>query len=249
MQVKVLTLNIWNGGVFFENIIAFLKKEQPDILLLQEVYEGYGDRKRLQERSYALLKKELGYPHSAFAPEFFDTRAEVNVDCGNAIFSRFPLFPHHPVFFMSNYRAIDEASDVKRFPRNILRADIELGEKLLSVFVTHGIWGTDNKSTPERLVMSSAIQNEVLKTDYAILGGDFNCDQNSRTIRPIAKYLKNVLKGELKTSFNMKHKKQSGYGRSVVDMLFITPNIQVVNHYCPQVDVSDHLPLVAVLEV
>ena len=42
----------------------------------------------------------------------------------------------------------------------------------------------------------------------------------------------------------MKRKTDPGYAAAVVDMIFISKNIEVISHDCPQVDISDHLPLV-----
>ena len=53
-----------------------------------------------------------------------------------------------------------------------------------------------------------------------------------------------MFKDELKTTFNMKRKTDPGYAAAVVDMIFISKNIEVISHDCPQVDISDHLPLV-----
>jgi endonuclease/exonuclease/phosphatase family metal-dependent hydrolase len=54
---------------------------------------------------------------------------------------------------------------------------------------------------------------------------------------------------ELKTTFNMKHKDNPGYATAAVDMMFISPDIKVSEKACPEVDVSDHLPLVVQLLV
>jgi hypothetical protein len=47
----------------------------------------------------------------------------------------------------------------------------------------------------------------------------------------------------------MKHKTDPGFADAVVDMLFITPDITVRDHYASKANVSDHLSLVATLEV
>ena len=42
----------------------------------------------------------------------------------------------------------------------------------------------------------------------------------------------------------MRHKTKPGYATAVVDMMFGSKNSQVVEHYCSEIDISDHLPLV-----
>ncbi len=44
-------------------------------------------------------------------------------------------------------------------------------------------------------------------------------------------------------------KDEEGFSQAVVDMIFISPNLKVVEHHQPQVDASDHYPLVISLEV
>ncbi len=69
----------------------------------------------------------------------------------------------------------------------------------------------------------------------------------TQTIRNIEKHLNNVFKDELSTTFNVKHKDLTrfpGYATAVVDMVFVSSDLQVQSKKCPAVDVSDHLPLV-----
>ncbi len=48
MKLKVICLNIWIGGIFFDEIVDFLQKEDADILLLQEVYNGDSSFSKIQ---------------------------------------------------------------------------------------------------------------------------------------------------------------------------------------------------------
>ena len=34
MKIKFISLNVWIGGVLFDNIVDFLKKEDADIVVL-----------------------------------------------------------------------------------------------------------------------------------------------------------------------------------------------------------------------
>lgn len=47
----------------------------------------------------------------------------------------------------------------------------------------------------------------------------------------------------------MRRKSNPGYATSVVDMIFTSPDIRVVSKSCPDVDLSDHFPLIATLEI
>ncbi|OGK08907.1 hypothetical protein A2767_06185 [Candidatus Roizmanbacteria bacterium RIFCSPHIGHO2_01_FULL_35_10] len=110
--------------------------------------------------------------------------------------------------------------------------------------------------------MSRMIVNQIKDKENVILAGDTNVLPNTETINNLEKYLKNVFKDELTTTFNMKIKTPfvkeahyfseehlKGFAKAVVDMIFVSPNLKVVEHYQPKVDVSDHYPLAIVLEV
>jgi endonuclease/exonuclease/phosphatase family metal-dependent hydrolase len=61
--------------------------------------------------------------------------------------------------------------------------------------------------------------------------------------------LLSVFGNSLATTFNMSQKTNPGYATAAVDMLFISREIKVTSSECPQVNISDHLPLIATLEV
>lgn len=122
MTIKIVTLNIWLGGLLQEEYLSFLEAQDADLVLLQEVNNGTDPTLKPQYRTMQILKERLGYPHEAFAAE---------------------------------YRNMDDA---------------------------------DGKS-------------------------------------------------------------QVGNATAAVDMMFVSPNIEVLKHDCPDVDVSDHLPLTATLKI
>ena len=97
--------------------------------------------------------------------------------------------------------------------------------------------------------MCKSIANEVRNEGNSILSGDFNVRQETRSISQIEDHMFNVFSGRLKTSFNMGRKSGGGFSTSVVDMIFASPSIEVLESYCPDVDVSDHMPLVIIFDV
>ena len=115
-----------------------------------------------------------------------------------------------------------------------------------------GIWGLDGGDNSARFKMSDIIVEQIKDKEKVLLAGDFNLKPNTQTIKNIEKYLTNVFKDELKSSFNLSRKnleKFPGYATAVVDMLFVSSDIKLLTHSCPQVDVSDHLPLICEFEV
>jgi endonuclease/exonuclease/phosphatase family metal-dependent hydrolase len=95
--------------------------------------------------------------------------------------------------------------------------------------------------------MSEIIVNQIQDKSNVILGGDFNLLSTTQTVQNIERHLTSVFKKELPTTFNVKHKnleKSPGYATSAVDMMFVSPDLKIVSKSCPDVDVSDHFPLV-----
>ena len=247
--MKFLTLNILKGDLL-DDVIDFLRDEDPDIFVLQEVYNSPDSSAERKYRSFSVIKEELGTPYAVFAPAFLDVTEGRNVDNGNAIFSRFPIVRHSVTFYDAPYGSyIDAEENYTKCPRNFLHGVIRMDSLSLHVFNTHGIWGLDGLDNERRLEMSRTIVDAIKDTEYVVLAGDFNLQPFTQTIRNIETKLRNVFKDELLTTFNMKRKTNPGYASSVVDMIFVSPRIHVVDHYCPKVDVSDHLPLVCVAEL
>lgn len=251
MKIKILNLNIWLGGKLFDSALRFIREENPDLLLLQEVYDGKSENLPRNLRTTDVLKEELDLEYYYFSPSMLDNLKEGKIGRGNAIFSRFSIKEKNTFFFDRPYGEYSEynSEDFAFFPKNLQHIEVEINKKLFNIFNTQGIWGLDGRDNARRLKMSKTIVNTIKDKKNVVLAGDFNLQPDTVTIQNIEKYLRNVFKNELTSSFNMKRKTNPGYATAVVDMLFASRNLKVVDHYCPQIDVSDHLPLVCVIEV
>ena len=251
MKIKILTLNIWKGGMFLDKIISFIKKEDPDIIVMQEVRNGKDPKLEKSNRSFAVFKEELRYPYSVFSPAFLNVTSIGKIDEGNAIFSRFPIIQSKVAFFDKQYGEFDSENS-KHFeliPGILQHTVIEHQSLKLNIFNAHGIWGFDGKDNEGRLKMSKIIVDEVKDKKNVILAGDFNASPHTQTIGNIEKHLYNVFKNELVSTFNTKHKLLPIYATTVVDMIFVSKHFKVVGHNMPGADVSDHMPLVCELEI
>ncbi len=97
--------------------------------------------------------------------------------------------------------------------------------------------------------MSDKIIEAITDVPNVILGGDTNARPTNKAMMAIEEHLDSVFGTELTTTFNMERKHNPGYATSVVDMLFVSSNISVQSHSCPDVDISDHLPLIVTFKV
>lgn len=252
MKIKILTLNIW-GGEFLERVVDFIRKESPDVTLLQEVYSGTGNLDSKYQSLYVLQAK-LHYAYYAFEPSLIDVRSIGNILWGNAILSRFPIRNQRSIFFDIPFGEVSlEKTYLQNrtqfIPMNILGTNIKISNKDISTYSVHGIWGFDGEDNQRRLKMSKIIVDEIKDKENVILAGDFNVQPNTKTVGNIEKHLQNVFKNDLVSTFNMKHKSFPTYAATVVDMIFVSKHFNVISHNMPDVDVSDHMPLVCELEV
>ncbi|MBU0576717.1 endonuclease/exonuclease/phosphatase family protein [Patescibacteria group bacterium] len=256
MTIKVISLNLWGGGRLFDQAAQFLLHQQADIMLLQETYDGKSLKIEKRFRTVSLLTKLFPNHSYNFAPSYLDTRKkEGDIQNGQLIISKFPLNESQTIHPDVPYGAYDHDSliDFSNFPALLQTAFIQVNSKKIKLLNIHGPVNFDGTAdTKRRLKMRDIILQEIKNQPNTILGGDFNIQPQTQTIRDIEAKLTNVFKDELKTTFNLKQKNLTnypGFADAVVDMMFISPNIKVLKKSCPPVNISDHLPLVAHLDV
>lgn len=241
MKIKFVNLNIWYGGDLFHEAVKFLQAENSDVIALQEV----------TGKNFADLKNFLGYKYYCWKPSLIHITENGEVPIGNAVFSKFLIVSHEATFYerpLSKVILFNPKTN-HLIPRNLLHATLNVEGSIINVFTTQGIWGKDDKDNPQRMKMAEIVASKVHALPNIILSGDFNVDQNTQAIAQIEKELKNVFKNELKSSFNLKWKTQPGFAKSVVDFIFTSPNIKALEHHMFQVNISDHMPLVANFEL
>ncbi|MEK7620086.1 MAG: endonuclease/exonuclease/phosphatase family protein [Patescibacteria group bacterium] len=250
MKLKIICLNLWQGGNLMDEILAFLKREDADVVLLQEVYDGHGTWER-KFRSMDVLREKLGYPHEHFAPAFLERTDFGKVEQGNAILSKFPIVDSQVYFYDQPYgEREDKPEYFETTPRNLQRAAVEVGGRVLQVFNTQGVWGKDGDDNERRLMMAQTIVDAVAPFQEVVLAGDLNVQEKTKTISLIEEHLVNVFKPDNRiTSFNMRHKTNPGFATAVVDMLFVSSLLRVLEHRQYDEGVSDHLALSATIDV
>lgn len=253
MKIKFVHLNVWGNGVIFNKAVNFLVKQRADIVNLQEVYDGHNPKLSPGFRGLDIFRKRLGLGYFFYAPTVNVKREGVWVLEGTAIFSRWPIICSATGFYGKPYdnRYPGGFKNLPNKPRALQQATVDLGKnKQLNVFNTHGVWGLNGQDNPNRLRMSRFIVSQIKGQKKVILSGDFNVNEGTKSIKNIDRHLVNVFKGERQSSFNMKRKPvDSGYKNAVVDFVFTSKDIKVLKHQMPEVDVSDHYPLVCVFDV
>lgn len=253
MKLKIVSLNVWDGGTLMDEVVAFLKQQDGDILLLQEVRNGENQALPAQHRTLQVLKDTLGYSHSAFVPALCDLDvAGGTAPEGSAILSKFPIASSSYEFFdghyIEDYRNSD--MDYPRYPHALLHAVCNTPVGEVNVFNLHGVWDLDGDNySDKRKIMANAVIDAVKGKQRVIVAGDTNAKMTNQAILDIETELVNVFGRELTSTFNMRRKDNPGYGTAAVDTIFVSHDITVLEKQCPAVDVSDHLPVTAVIEL
>lgn len=254
MQLKFLTLNIWHGGLIMDNLLTFLKEEEADIMCLQEVNDAGDKALPSHFRSVETLRAHFPDFHFAFDSGMKVIYKEGSAEHGLLTISRFPIISHELIYFTGSYTEIANPlpgpnPDYRTYPAHMQKAVIKVDKHTLVVINLHGVWDFHGEDTPERLAMSRQIREAVQGETYVIIAGDSNARWQTKTIKMLEDTYPSVFKAALPTTFNIERKTSGGYATAAVDVLLTSPNIKVLESNCPQVDVSDHLPLTATLGI
>lgn len=246
---KIISLNLWHGGELLPAILNFLRAENADIVALQEVYGSQDKSLAAKYRSLEALAP-LGYPHHDYAPAYLERREEGLIPQGNAILSRFSIIGRSARFMFEPTQAdyVDVPEQYPILPRVLQGVRLNTPDGTLNVYNLHGVWDLDGDNySRERQRMAEVIIDEIKSKQNVVLTGDSNATAGNRMMAEISRHLKNVFEPAPKSTFNMRQKTDSGYATAAVDIMFASPNVEVLKCNCPDVDVSDHLPLVATL--
>ncbi|MDD5109924.1 MAG: endonuclease/exonuclease/phosphatase family protein [Patescibacteria group bacterium] len=251
--LKFIHCNIWNGGRLLENLVPFLISESPDILAIQEAYDGHDALLERRFCSMDVLGAALGLRHRAFAATHNDVFPNFTVPNGNAVLSRYPIMREEVLFFDLPFkeRRMDDERDFTKMPCNLQHVVLDVKGTHLHVFNTHGIWDTHGQDNPRRLAMVETINTNIRDKRPAVLCGDFNVNEGTTSIGNLDRHLVNVFAPDRRvTSFNVGRKaKGTGYATAVVDFIFVSDGVTVTGHRQPAVDVSDHLPLICEFKI
>ena len=252
VSLKVISLNLWLGGELFPAIIDFLRAEDADVVALQEVYNGKDLKLADKYRSMAVLHERLGYPYSDFAEAYkqsFSEGPEAKIGHGNAVLSKFPISKRELIYMNDppdqaiDYQDIAEHWPIFPAPLQYVELSTEAGP--MNVFNMHGVWDMDGDNfSPERERMSKTIIKSIDEKPCVILTGDSNAKASNRAMRNLEAKLTPVFGPELVSTFNMRRKTNPGYATAAVDLMYVSPEFKILSQACPDVDISDHRPLI-----
>lgn len=236
MTLKILNLNIWNYTNFQERkpkIINFIKKNNPDVIVLQEVRDDIQFNKKGDNQAKQ-LNKELNYPEYAFYPvaDKQKERPEKYKNyCieGTAILSKFPIVKTEKIKLKKHPE--------DRYSSGNLYVQIKTERKVVDILGVH-FSNSDLFSLLHLIETLKWINNRKIKP---IIVGDFNMWHNDWL---------NDLTEENYTS-SMKFKEYISYPlrKWTLDYILIPKNFKFKSFECVEEELSDHRALTAEINI
>lgn len=253
--MKLISLNVW-GGKRYKDLEEFIAKNlDTDIFCFQEVFkidseptESHGFRLNLFEEISKILPDFQSffapcvdnYIAGAFLPKFED----FNLSWGLAIFINKKLKVNSSGdFFVFRKKDQFDPKDLNTLPRNLQYITFAIKGKKFIVANLHGIWRKGGKNDSSSRISQSNQINEFLDKygGAKILSGDFNLNPDTESIKILEKNMKNLIKDYNITTTRSKF--FPGWEK-FADYTFVSKDIEVLDFQVPQIEISDHLPMI-----
>jgi len=230
--LKVLCYNLRFGELAsLEELARFIKTENPDVVALQEV-DVNTHRERAPRQNGKDFITELGF-RTGMLSIYGKTISYAGGYYGIGILTKYP--------YNSVKKTLLPMPEGAKEQRAYLVSQIELpGNKILNFVCTH----LDYTTSEVRQAQVKAINDDLLKSDVpTVLCGDFNAEPASREI---AEGMQSWLQA---TTMDLTIPAKSP--TSKIDYIFCYPQNKwkVLDAKTPKVQLSDHLPVVATLEL
>lgn len=257
--MKLISLNIY-GGVLFQPLKKFLQNHQDntDIFCFQEVFKSDLPQRNQEFRVNTfkdlsdILKNFKGFYAPASKNHDLEGKVDFNIQFGLAIFIKDSIKVHsiedHMIF---NTKFADVGSKFTTLPKNIQIIEIEKQGQIYSIFNLHGIWyPSEKEDTEDRMQQSKKIIYFVnQKNGKKIVCGDFNLMPYTKSIELLENEdLENLIKKyQIKTT-RVERFQRHLPKQNFADYTFVSKDIKVKSFAVPNIEVSDHLPMILEFE-
>lgn len=241
MQLRILQWNVWFKEDI-ERVVEVLKREDADIMCLQELTHGYIEQ--THENTWQYIAHELGYDYAVQEiPIVTDTAQWLQA---NAIFTRFPIKDKKSIWLHEP----KHAEDLHDQYRGCLQAAIDIGGKPLTIATTHMSFTPEPTGDQELQELLGLIGDEPKRL---ILTGDLNATPETDRIAELTKRLQHAGPPFEQKTWTTKPFDFGGFRADTLDWrydyIFASRDLTVTAAGAVQTDVSDHLPVTATIEV
>jgi len=248
--MKLLSLNTW-AGKEFDTLIKYISDHSNniDVFCFQEVFDTPTSHRIVEEHYranlFSELKKVLPNHEGYFAPTQDHLGIDFELYWGVAIFLRKSLkVKEVKDFFIRGHRNSRQEDNYKStMPYNLQYVIIELEGKEYTLAHLHGLWNGGGKTdTDERIEQSKRIKKFTDKNNKKlVVCGDFNLLPETKSLAMLEENLINLIKvNKVMTTRSKLYKKPEKFA----DYTLVSRDIKVNNFEVPEVEVSDHLPMI-----
>ncbi|OGE44059.1 hypothetical protein A3A45_03830 [Candidatus Daviesbacteria bacterium RIFCSPLOWO2_01_FULL_36_8] len=253
--MQIISLNTW-GGKQIDALKKFIeeKAEDTDIFCFQEIFSTPTENKEnnaFKLNLYQQLQPILKDFNGLFAPTqdkyvFFTGYVDFELSFGLSIFVKknIKILSSGDIFVFRKRNGLDPKNVKHTIPRNMQYIQFSLDDKDFWVCNLHGFWFPGPKTdTPERIEQSKKIIEFLdSKTGEKILCGDFNLALDTESVKILEGNLKNLIR-----EYNISTTRNKLYDRTddkFADYTFVSPEVKVIKFEVPNIEVSDHLPMI-----
>ena len=236
--MKIISLNI-EFNKHYSRIFPFFFKENPDVVLLQEVLK----------EDLSLFKKNLGMEYK-FTPLAKLKLPEGNKDLGIATFSKYKIIKNQILYYRGEEKGLPimhtpliDRSEPEKMWRAILVVVVEKNGEQYCLINTHFTWA--DGGVPTQVQEDDLEKMLKLLKNYKefVLCGDFNAPRGRAVFDKLASIHKDNIPKNITTTIDKNLHREGDLG-IVVDGLFttkgyLTENVRIID------GVSDHMAIVA----
>jgi len=224
--MKIIFLNVWNGKVQ-EGITEFIKEQSrdTDIFCFQEAYDEFKELfkdvfpNHKEFSAYKFVIKDDDFPQATYASKNINIiSSEIlfdgQIDCGLGIYLHVE-FDNTPVH-ICNFHGLSKPGDKLDNPNRLSQS-----QKLIDFFK----------------------EKEGLK----IIGGDFNLFPETKSVQMFEENGYRDLIKEFEISTTRNHFTWDMYPDNpqyYSDYVFVSPNVKIKGFLVPDIEISDHLPMI-----
>jgi endonuclease/exonuclease/phosphatase family metal-dependent hydrolase len=228
-----------------ENILSLVKEVNPDIFCCQEI----SDKNPRSQQVVNGLSKLFKFNYFE-AADITGSTGEL-LQLGNAIFSNFPITDHKTINLWNGPNTISGNISEQRV---YIEVRLNIAGRELTVGTTHLSFAPYFADTSDRQKQAVKLMSAIVdhKSNYVITG-DFNSAPNTKIISSIEKQLVSAGPPHSQPSFTTIPFSFLGFEVKGlewrVDYIFTSHDIQVSSSQIINTKSSDHLPIVAELQI
>ena len=234
--LKIICLNI-EMDRHFERILPFLKKQQPDIILLQEVLG----------KDVELLEKTTNM-HGIYTIQNIICSEKTEDYLGLLTLTHLPIIKNDHIFYRGDgaQQIRMKKGEAEKTARGLTMVEVVKDHQTYCVLNTHFTWTPNGQPNKEQYQDLECLLAHLTQIPAFVLCGDFNAPRGTPIFDTLAANYKDNIPADITTTID-KHYHRCGDLGIVVDGVFTTPgyeitDIQVVDH------LSDHCALLITVE-